>query len=309
MDNGIPLDPFAAPRHDGVVTIWFVTTANPEAVVRTHPKADRGFGRKLLAQMDPRLPITPIGQFALNRSAKVSAEEFYISGMPGLVVVQTALEDITTPSTIDPKLRTLVPAADVYVFTENRDVGLGGFAHFNGNTLRRSFSAKRGRVYEDKGLPEPFEAPYWKGERAEPSGGIDLPFWPLELMVEAQRAWLGFDPETTDVQVAAFATDGRPEPKLAKHPQARSDQPSRRIQEASAAASAKLGFRDYDDYELAEEEEEPLSEELKVYAERAGRAFRRTASSARGGAAWWGAALRRNAGRAARILGKFRKKG
>ena len=66
--------------HDTVITLWFVTATHPEKVIATMPRADRGFGRKLLSQLNPRWPITPIGQFALNRSAQPSRSEFYIAG-------------------------------------------------------------------------------------------------------------------------------------------------------------------------------------------------------------------------------------
>lgn len=200
-------------RH-AVVTLWFVTAAEPAKVIATPNKADRGFGRKYLAQLNPSWPITPIGQFALNRSAQASKGEFYVAGLPGVAIVQTVIEDAAFLSEIDPKLRNSLPAADVYAFAVNEQTGVGGFAHWSGGVLRRCFSARRARVYEDHGLPEPFEAPYWAGEKAEAQGGIALPFYPIDLVAEAQRAWLGFDPETSpDVNVVAYAIDGRPEPK------------------------------------------------------------------------------------------------
>lgn len=234
-------------RH-AVVTLWFVTAAEPAKVIATPNKADRGFGRKYLAQLNPSWPITPIGQFALNRSAQASKGEFYVAGLPGVAIVQTVIEDAAFLSEIDPKLRNSLPAADVYAFAVNEQTGVGGFAHWSGGVLRRCFSARRARVYEDHGLPEPFEAPYWAGEKAEAQGGIALPFYPIDLVAEAQRAWLGFDPETSpDVNVVAYAIDGRPEPKIT--PRTKS---SANIDEVTAVSTTKLGIgskRDYDDYE------------------------------------------------------------
>lgn len=240
-----------------VVTYWYVTTAEPLRILQSQPKADRGFGRKLLAQMNPTWPITPIGQFALNRSAQASANEFYIAGFPGLAVLQTFREDATRPSEFPAQLRSAVPAADVYALITNEDEGLGGFAHWTGAKLQRSFCATRNRVYEDQGLPEPFEAPYWSGERAEPLGGIALPFRPLDLVAEAQRVWLGFDlSEENDINVVAYAVDGRPEPKMPPHPRALASP-----NDVVATASAKLGLgehrREYDDYETHEAPDEP----------------------------------------------------
>ena len=35
-----------------LVTLWFVSAANPASVLEQEPKADRGFARKYLAQLD-----------------------------------------------------------------------------------------------------------------------------------------------------------------------------------------------------------------------------------------------------------------
>ena len=63
-------------RRAGVATIWFVTAAEPLSVLTAEPDHDRGFGRKYLALLDPRLTVTPIGDFPLNRSAPAGAGEF-----------------------------------------------------------------------------------------------------------------------------------------------------------------------------------------------------------------------------------------
>lgn len=274
-------DALAATPRDAVVTLWFVTTAHPEDVVAMSPKADRGFGRKYLAQLNPAWPITVIGQFSLNRSAVASENEFYIAGLPGLAVVQTVIEDASLLSQLDPKLLRSLPAADVFAFAVNEETGLGGFAHFAGGRLRRSFSARRSRVYEDLGLPEPFEAPFWSGEYA---GGINLPFDPIELVREAQRAWLGFDIDTcNDINVVAYAIDGRPEPKL---DQRRHSSPS--VAEIAQVATGRLGLgsrHDYDDYEEIDEEE-PNGAEFAEWFTATGKALkriRRDVSSTAGG--------------------------
>ncbi|WP_293953850.1 DUF6928 family protein [uncultured Corynebacterium sp.] len=231
-----------------IVTFWFVTAADPQSIIRSEPRADRGFGRKYLAHLNPSWPITPIGQFSLNRSVPASANEFYIAGFPGVTILQTALEDVTSLSKLDPRIVNSFPASDTYVFAVNEETTLGGFAHIHGNTVKRSFIAGDERVYEDIGLPGGFETPYWAGKMGERTGPLSLPFNPIELVAEAQRAWLGFDADTSpDINVVAFAVDGRPEPKIAP-PRPRIST----VDEITQEASEKLGFResaDYDDYE------------------------------------------------------------
>ena len=196
-----------------VVTAWFVTAADVAAVINSHPRADRGFGRKLLAQLNPSWPITPIGQFSMNRSVPTSTGEFYIAGFPGVGIIQTVVEDARSVAHLPDFLLTALPAADVYISTVNESSGLGGFAHFSGGVLRRSFVAIPDRIFEDEGVPEPFELPFWSQERAD--GGILLPFDPVELAVASQQGWLGVDVsvEGPPINIVAFAVDGRPEPK------------------------------------------------------------------------------------------------
>ena len=125
------------------------------------PRADRGFGRKLLSQLNPRWPITPIGQFALNRSAQPSRSEFYIAGFPGLSIIQTVVDDFTMISGIDHALRTAIPAENVYVIATNAGTSYGAFAHWSHGNLKRAFAAVNEKVYEDLGLVETFESSYW----------------------------------------------------------------------------------------------------------------------------------------------------
>jgi hypothetical protein len=210
-----------------VVTLWFVTAAEPRQVLTAEPRADRGFARKFLAQLNPSWPLTHIGDFDMNRSAPPGHDEFYIGGYPGLSVVQTVLPDdggfatlSDLPGLTGPyrELMTLIPAADVYatVHTPDDPDGLAGAAHWVGTRLKRSFCATREVILEDEGLPEPFEARFWEGTTE--ASGIQLPFLPSEFALAAVEYWLGVSLSdsselSVDVPVAAFAVDGRPAPR------------------------------------------------------------------------------------------------
>lgn len=239
-----------------VVTLWFISTDSPGEVLNAEPRADRGFGRKYLAQLNPAWPISPIGQFPLNRSTPTSRGEFYVAGFPGVTLVQTVVEDLERLSELPVSLLGSVPAQDVYAFASNDSTDFGGLAHWHEGDLKRSLCARPMELIEDSGLPEPFESPYWAGEKGEQRGGIYLPFHPAELVAAAQRAWLGVDigPAGPDVNVVAYAVDGRPEPKVESHPRSR----LRSVGEIASAASARLGLGsgrgDYDDYEYHEED-------------------------------------------------------
>lgn len=239
-----------------VVTLWFISTDSPAEVIAAEPRADRGFGRKYLAQLNPAWPISPIGQFPLNRSTPASRGEFYIAGYPGVTIVQTVVEDLERLSELSPHLLGSVRARDVYAFAINDSRDFGGLAHWQDGELKRSLCARPMELVEDSGLPDPFESPYWAGEKGEQRGGIYLPFHPAELVAAAQRAWLGVDigPDGPDINVVAYAVDGRPEPKVEEHPKTR----LRSVGEIASAASARLGLgagrSDYDDYEDHDED-------------------------------------------------------
>lgn len=238
------------------VTLWFVSASDPASVLSAEPRADRGFGRKYLAQLNPSWPVTPIGQFPFNRSAPASRGEFYIAAFPGVALVHTLVADASRLSRLDPALLSSIPARDVYAISAGED-DFGAFAHWHRGELQRSLGARREELFEDIGLPEPFEGPYWAGERAAQPGGIALPFVPADLAREAQRSWLGVDvsPEGPDIQVAGFAIDGRPEPKVSESGGSRMS-----IEEWAASATARLGLgpanKQYDDYERNKEGDE-----------------------------------------------------
>lgn len=236
--------------HDAVVTLWFVNASDPAAVLKSEPKADRGFGRKYLALMDPTWPISVFGQFPLNRSVAPSKSEFYIADYPGVVVVQTMVSEMTALSELSPKLLKSITARDIFAFAENPETGFGGIAHWREGKIRRSFCARRNRIYEDIGLPEPFENPFWSGERAPTLlRSIDLPFEPIDLVHEADVHWLGVDISASgpDLSVVGYAIDGRKEPRI------ETPKKPKTVADVVSAASTKLGMnpatRDYDDYE------------------------------------------------------------
>lgn len=263
--------------HNAVVTCWFVNVAHPEDVLEGEPKADRGFGRKLLAQVNPAWPITPIGQFPLNRSSVPGVDEYYIAGYPGVAVVRFFVRDAERISETAKALRTALPSADTYVYAEGTDSDYAAIAHYQGETLRRAFSATRDHVFEDVGLPDPFEAPYWAGETAPQLGGISLPFEPPALMREAERAWLGIEVGEggPDVHIIGYAVDGRPEPKV-EAPAPR----TKTVNEVAAKFAEQTNT--YDDYEQHDEEAErdefsELADASVAAAKRVGRGLRRRA--------------------------------
>lgn len=247
-----------------LVTLWFISAAQPRTVLEAEPQPDRGFARKYLAQYNPSWPLTHIGDFDMSRSAPPGTDEFYIGGYPELSVVQTVFTDMPKISEIPERFRSLVSAADVYAVAVSADAGqadgagspttvdevdnpitaeYGAFAHWSGGTLKRAFSATREIVFEDQGLPYAFESSYWAGNT--PATGIQLPFIPSELAHAAEAEWLGFALSDSQlaVPVSAFAIDGRPE--------AKSETTDRHVRPAVDKVSVFSDEQGYDDYSEA----------------------------------------------------------
>lgn len=257
----------------GVVTIWFVSVANPIEVLNEEPDYDRGFGRKYLAFFDSTLPITPIGDFPLNRSADAGKGEFYIGGYPGLAIVQTVIDDVSRLSTLPERFRTAVAATDIYAHVEDPASGFGAFAHWRAGKLKRAFSATPYRILEDDGLPSGVEGDYWAGKFRPPAddaassaanAGVKLPFVPAALAHAVITDWLGFDPADPgpDIPVSGFAVDGR-KVRIAENV---SNSGQRIMAQGSAQQSSDS--IDYDDYEDHYEDE---SESFRRDVRRAGR--------------------------------------
>ncbi|KKO83313.1 DUF6928 family protein [Corynebacterium otitidis] len=277
------------PSLSAPVTLWFVSTPDPGSVLRAGPRADRGFARKYLAQLNPAWPVTPIGVFPLNRSTAAAAGEFYIAGYPDITVVQTVLHGLKEISGVDKRLLESRPADRIFAFAREPEAGYGAFAHWADGRLERAFAATRTAVYEDTGVPEPFEGPFWAGEHGDDEGGISLPFRPTDLVDAAESSWLGADTssEGVDLDIAAFAVDGRRAPRLDERSLGR----GATFEEMAASANSALGIgghnADYDDYEegnsrviRAGEGQPDTGDEFARLAEAAGAAARRVGRGA-----------------------------
>lgn len=259
-----------------LVTLWFVSSAEPRTCLNAERQADRGFARKYLAQLNPTWPLTHIGDFDMTRSARPGDAEFYIGGFPGLSVVQTIIPGLKKLSELPERYRNLVNAPDVYAtcvvadpeaadspivgeggdpVSDKPNSTFGGFAHWRGGTLKRSFTATRETVYEDIGLPCEFEAPFWEGTPE----GINLPFVPAEIAAAAAEFWLGFpvSAEGPEIPIAAFAVDGRPEAKSSEY-----DGLSHGISPKGSDAALFDEEQGYDDYAGPASEKEPSSSEV-----------------------------------------------
>lgn len=282
----------------GVVTIWFISTDDPAAALGATPHHDRGFGRRFLALYDSSLPVTPIGDFPLNRSAETGNGEYYIGGFEGVAVLQTVLDDVSQLSKLSPRLRQEIAATDVYASVSNKSTGFGAFAHWHNGELKRAFSATRFRTLEDIGLPCRAEGEFWAGKHrpipdpsvgvgSRPREGVGLPFVPSELADAVITDWLGFDPHSpaTDIPVSGFAVDGRRAAPAAmysasRNPRGLMDEPG--TSEPGTEPGSEFN-RAYDDYEVHNaEQNRDFMDEIGRFGAKAKSFISRTWRRARG---------------------------
>ena len=65
-----------------VLNIWYVNIDNPASILETEPKADRGYGRKFLAQLNP-LFLSPLsGNFRSIALRKQMITSFISAATP-----------------------------------------------------------------------------------------------------------------------------------------------------------------------------------------------------------------------------------
>lgn len=219
-----------------LVTIWFLTAEQPLAALDHRPQPDRGFARKYLAHLNPRWPLTHIGDFDITRSTPPGPSEFYIGSFRGFSVVHTELPQLLRASDLDPHYFGPIPADDIYVTVVSEGVSRESvsFAHWAEDRLVRGFTAQR--LLPTKDSVTPGEQPHPTGsltvledKGARESWEADWSTQPELLTVSfLETAWLGLPatPAThvhtatprdqRDLPVAAFATDGRPETKRAE---------------------------------------------------------------------------------------------
>ena len=274
-----------------VTTLWFLETESPVRAIRDN-SSDPGFARRLLSRLYPKATITSLGAFPLNRSASAGSGEIYIGSYPGVTVVQSCEPEPILPSAIDSRWLGLVATPVVLAFTFDPETGISGFGRWENDRLIRSFSASGDRIAEDEGIPQPLERSFWAGEYPpddrQPDNPLALPFDPAVLVRHAQREWLGFEltPDSADLEVHGFATDGRREVR-----QHRSGKPGAHVGPGAARAEQFGGRRDsdayYDDYERidgggtnkppAKREQSPLAE-VASHARSAFGALQRKAS-------------------------------
>lgn len=182
----------------GTAALWFVDTPDPIAVLRSGVPSDTDAAAAVAGALHPGLVPSLLGMAPLT-AFPVAAEpgRILVGCFPGVTVVCASAPAVVKPSTLESRWRSAAPASRVYLVASEREHAWGAFAQWDGETMRRSFSAGPTYIHEDEGLPYAWERPYWSGEHPLQFDGESfpdpqaLPFHPQEFADAAGAAWLG----------------------------------------------------------------------------------------------------------------------
>ncbi|MED5800014.1 hypothetical protein VX037_03095 [Gordonia sp. Z-3] len=202
------------------VTLWFIDSDDPIAQLSADPLNDVVAAQKLAATIYGDRVLVPVADTDLATAAAAADAHVYAGWYGRLSVLCCSLFDTTEPSTLTRTLASIRPSSAATLLVTDPDRSAGAFARWEHGELRRSFAADPVTIFEDSGLPYPFERPFWAGEHplryapGVPAEPLALPFHPQELAEQANREWLGFrfttpladtDLDPTRIPVTAFA--------------------------------------------------------------------------------------------------------
>lgn len=180
------------------VTLWFIDTDDPAAMIRAGLTNDVTAAGRLASAIFGDSVLLPVVDTDLA-SAMVTHDSHVYAGFYGsLSVVSCSLFATQRPADLTRTVAGISSSAAATLLYTDPETGTGTFARWANGELRRSFSATPVDLFDDQGLPEPFERPFWAGEhplRYAPGTAPDplaLPFHPQQMAEDANRAWLGF---------------------------------------------------------------------------------------------------------------------
>ena len=195
----------------GTAALWFVDAVDPSAILRPGVRSSHDAAAAVARRLHPGLEPDLVGMAPLTAFGVASEPDRVLVGcFPGVTVVCAAEPAAVRPSTVSETWRTLSPARTVYLVASEREHAWGAFAQWTDGTLRRSFSAGPTYIFDDEGLPQPWERPFWSGEHPLRFDGDypdpqALPFHPQEFADAAGAQWLG-------VRMIGGAQDGDVDP-------------------------------------------------------------------------------------------------
>ena len=178
-------------------TIWYVDSPRPALALRGYPAPDARSGQAIARVLFDD-DVTPLGQVPLAHVAAGTPDVLYVGVYPGVTVVCADFPATMLPSELPEHWRRAGSSGRTLFVASSVAGARAGFAEWRGEELRRSFSADAADIFEDLGVPQVWERPFWAGEfpmtyplDVFPDPQM-LPFHPQRFAEAANRAWLGF---------------------------------------------------------------------------------------------------------------------
>ncbi|MGW0037725.1 DUF6928 family protein [Gordonia sp. NPDC003376] len=200
------------------VTLWFIDTDDPVGSLRAGVEHDVTAAQRLAASIYGDSVLLPMVDTTLAGAMDANDAHVYAGYYGRLCVVSCSLFATVRPAELTRTVSSIRQSAAATLLHTDPESGIGAFARWEDGELKRSFSATPVDIFDDQGLPYPFERPFWAGERPlHYAAGVSpdplaLPFHPQQLAEESNRAWLGFrftrPLAATDVDPATIPVTG-----------------------------------------------------------------------------------------------------
>jgi hypothetical protein len=138
----------------------------------------------------PRTPYVHAGPTRLHEGGFPGRGSFAVGAFEGGLLLATRDAYLFNPTKLHRRYLKPVLGRTVTLLTQQPTYDMFAYARWENGQLQRSLSANPvGQIWESIGIPEPFEAPFWAGQRPAPAG-YPLPFHPLDMSNAALRSVL-----------------------------------------------------------------------------------------------------------------------
>lgn len=157
----------------------------------SRPVRDRGLAAAVVGELFPRTRYVEQGTIALDGGGFPSGGALNVGAFESGLLIATRGAHLYNPSKLHRRYLKGSRGRTVVLLTQRSSNDMFAYARWVDGGLVRSISLNPiGKVWENIGVPEPFEVPFWNGEHPAESG-YPLPFHPLELSDAALRCALG----------------------------------------------------------------------------------------------------------------------
>jgi hypothetical protein len=138
----------------------------------------------------PRTSYVSQGPSPLDSGSLPARGDLWVGRFQGGILLSTRDAHLYNPTKLAKRYLKPALGAGVTLITQRSSNDMFAYARWTDGRLTRSISVNPiGRIWESIGPPEPWERPFWRGDR--PVGGdYPLPFHPLDMSDAALRSVL-----------------------------------------------------------------------------------------------------------------------